>query len=247
MDESILPLWRTVSQQLVKEIDEGRLVPGKRLPASRDLANQLGVNRNTLLRAIADLQSKGLLRTEKGRGGTFVAENAISYRLGARTRFEENILQLNYAPIRKILAVRDLPATPSIAKELNLETEATVTLVSLLGQASHIPLNFGHHYFATERVPGISDAFHELGISSTVIPTIAAALYLVGILDFQRGEIRVHTRPASKVEARTLKIPNSEHVLEVEAVNINADKEVLMYSQTAFPGSRVKITFDPVG
>lgn len=247
MDDKSYPLWRSVGQQLVKEIDQGGLKPGKRLPPSRELAEQLGVNRNTLLKAIAHLQEKGLLRTEQGRRGTFVSENAISYRLGARTQFEENILRLNYTPIRQILKIEHLEATESIASELDIEAGDSIVLVSLVGQADRIPINFGLHYFAAKRVPRIAEAFERLRTSATVVPTIAAALNAVGVLDFKRGEIRVRTRRVSKAESRILKMPDTEHVLDVEVVNIDMEGQKIMYSQTAFPGSRVKIIFDPTG
>lgn len=54
-------------------IQEGAIATGSRLPASRDLAKELKVSRNTVLAAYEQLQSEGYLQTRTG-SGTFVCE-----------------------------------------------------------------------------------------------------------------------------------------------------------------------------
>jgi GntR family transcriptional regulator, transcriptional repressor for pyruvate dehydrogenase complex len=54
----------------------GLLAPGSRLPAERDLADELGISRSTLRQAITTLVQSGLLVSHRGRGGgTFVADS----------------------------------------------------------------------------------------------------------------------------------------------------------------------------
>jgi GntR family transcriptional regulator/MocR family aminotransferase len=53
-------------------IQEGSIVTATRLPASRDLARELGVSRNTVLAVYEQLQSEGYLETRTG-SGTFVS------------------------------------------------------------------------------------------------------------------------------------------------------------------------------
>jgi DNA-binding transcriptional regulator YhcF (GntR family) len=56
----------------------GRLKPGERFPALRDLAQELGVNHNTVRAAVAKLEAEGLLETRHGTG-TFVASGAAAH------------------------------------------------------------------------------------------------------------------------------------------------------------------------
>lgn len=59
-----------VVTQLTRAIELGRLLPGDRLPAERELATQLGVSRVTLRDALGDLEATGLLeRSARGSGG----------------------------------------------------------------------------------------------------------------------------------------------------------------------------------
>ena len=59
-------------------IAAGRLQPGERFPALRDLAAELGVNHNTVRAAVAKLEAEGLLETRHGTG-TFVAADAAAH------------------------------------------------------------------------------------------------------------------------------------------------------------------------
>ena len=59
-------------------IAAGRMRPGERLPALRDLADALGVNHNTLRAAVAKLEAEGLLERRHG-SGTFVAPDAAAH------------------------------------------------------------------------------------------------------------------------------------------------------------------------
>ena len=68
------PLFRQLYAELRQGILAGRLRPGDRMPASRALAEEYGVSRNTILAAFDQLLSEGYLVT-RGGSGTFVADN----------------------------------------------------------------------------------------------------------------------------------------------------------------------------
>ena len=65
-------LYLQVAEQLRTKIEDGELIPGIRLPASRVLAKKLNVNRITVVNAYAELEAEGLVVSRKG-SGTFVA------------------------------------------------------------------------------------------------------------------------------------------------------------------------------
>src|SRR5207244_12367738 len=59
-----------VAAEIRRAIANGEAKPGERLPPARDLAAVLGVNTNTVLRALRDLRDEGLLEFRRGRGIT---------------------------------------------------------------------------------------------------------------------------------------------------------------------------------
>jgi GntR family transcriptional regulator len=63
-------LYEQVAAEIRRAIADGEAKPGERLPAAKDLAAVLGVNKNTLLRSLQLLRSEGLLEFRRGRGIT---------------------------------------------------------------------------------------------------------------------------------------------------------------------------------
>ena len=68
--EPNVPLYEQVAADIRRAIAEGEAKPGERLPLAKDLATVLGVNTNTVLRALHVLRNEGLLEFRRGRGIT---------------------------------------------------------------------------------------------------------------------------------------------------------------------------------
>lgn len=67
--DSAFPLSRQISTYLEELIRRGHLGPGARLPATRTLARELGVNRKTVEAAYDELRARRLVTMRAGRGG----------------------------------------------------------------------------------------------------------------------------------------------------------------------------------
>lgn len=63
-------LYEQVAAEIRRALADGEAKPGDRLPPARDLAAVLGVNSNTVLRALRLLRAEGLLEFRRGRGVT---------------------------------------------------------------------------------------------------------------------------------------------------------------------------------
>jgi GntR family transcriptional regulator len=104
-----LPLHDQVAAQIRRAIADGEAGPGDRLPLAKDMAAVLGVNKNTVLRALHVLRDEGLLEFRRGRGITV----AGTPQRGAVLRQARSLIQFarqqGYGRDEVIQIIRDLP------------------------------------------------------------------------------------------------------------------------------------------
>ena len=77
--EHKFPIYLQVMEAIRKDILAGRLKPGGKVPSVRELASQLGVNPNTIQKALSELEREGLLESART-SGRFVKENSEATR-----------------------------------------------------------------------------------------------------------------------------------------------------------------------
>lgn len=80
--ESAVPLYRQLYEQVAARIRSGALAPGERLPATRELAGLLGLNRTTVSAAYELLEAEGLIAGQVGRGSFVTGQPAVASTLG---------------------------------------------------------------------------------------------------------------------------------------------------------------------
>lgn len=72
--DSTSPIWVQLVAEFSRRIVVGEWAPGSRISGVRELATDLGVNPNTAQRALAELERRGLCRSERT-SGRFVTED----------------------------------------------------------------------------------------------------------------------------------------------------------------------------
>lgn len=80
-----VPVYRQLIDQVRAGIASGSLTPGDQLPTVRQLAVDLAINPNTVMRAYRELELGGLLETHQGTG-TFIANKKIERNAADRDR-----------------------------------------------------------------------------------------------------------------------------------------------------------------
>jgi GntR family transcriptional regulator len=86
-----VPLYRQIIEQVKFAIARGKLGPGDRLPTVRQLAVDLSINPNTVIRAYRELEIEGVLETHQG-SGTFVSTRKPDIDRLERQRMLDQIL-----------------------------------------------------------------------------------------------------------------------------------------------------------
>jgi GntR family transcriptional regulator len=92
---SAVPISRQIAEQIGTLCASGTLRPGERLPSVRELARELAVNQNTVLRVYERLCGEELLEMRHGQG-TFVAGRGSKRLLAAhRARLVDELRQIS--------------------------------------------------------------------------------------------------------------------------------------------------------
>ncbi len=80
-----VPVYRQLIDQVQAGIAAGVLAVGDQLPTVRQVAVDLVINPNTVLRAYREMEIRGMLDTQQG-SGTFIADKKIEYSKVERER-----------------------------------------------------------------------------------------------------------------------------------------------------------------
>lgn len=73
-----VPLYRQIIDQVLGGIASGTLAPGHQLPTVRQVAVDLSINPNTVVRAYRELEIRGVLETQQGTG-TFISQQKVKH------------------------------------------------------------------------------------------------------------------------------------------------------------------------
>ena len=229
-------LWRQIQGALEQEIASAQRAPGSRLPTEAELSARFAVNRHTVRRAMEELEARGLIRVEQGRG-SFVAEDVVDYRLGPRTRFSEIIRRQNREPGGRILRVAEIEADASLAEALGIRRGRGVIAVDRLALADGRPVVLGTHNFPAARFARQPELLAEN-------PSITAALAACGAPDYRRMVTRITARLPTPEEAELLQQSRNRPVLVTEAINTDPQGAVVDVTHGRYAAGRVQLVVE---
>lgn len=230
------PLWLQVEHAIQRAIRAGKLKPGERLPGEHQLAEDLGIHRHTVRRAIESLGGRGLLEVRHGLG-TFVAAGPVAYRVGGRTRFTDNIEAAGSVPSARVLRSETAPATEELAENLALDPGALVASLELLRMADGVPILIARHYVPADRFPDFAKRFDSI---QSITKTFAS----YGVVGYRRRATRLAARRPTPQEAADLGQPRSAPVLVWGSVNADVEGRPINYDSSVFAAARVSIVVD---
>lgn len=141
---SPVPLYFQVSQQIEHAISSGQLGPGARLDNEISLAEQFGLSRPTMRRAIQELVDKGLLVRKRG-VGTQVVHGQVTRPVELTSLFDD-LARGNQAPRTTLLVNETVPATEAVSQFLDVGIGSDVLHLRRLRFANGEPLAILENY-----------------------------------------------------------------------------------------------------
>ncbi|MBM3144141.1 MAG: GntR family transcriptional regulator [Chloroflexi bacterium] len=151
-DETSIPIYVQIAENLLSQIEAGELSPGDRLPPERELSQKLGVNRLTVRRALQKLELQGLLTRRQG-AGTFIAEPKIEQRAEVIISFTKGMQRRGFIPGAEIVRFEKQNAEKAVAEVLRLSASESVYCIFRLRLINQEPVLLERLAIPAERFP----------------------------------------------------------------------------------------------
>ena len=230
--------WETIAASLRRDIVQGRLTPGEKLPNEATLALRFEVNRHTLRQAVQSLVQEGFLRVVQG-SGTYVRELVLDYALQKRTRLSQNLAAAGESAERQLLGHEQVRGG-EWARELRQGAGSKALLLHTRACVRGRPVNLSSAAYPLPRLAGMVEAFRAHG-------SITAALAALGVPDYTRARSVVSCRLPTGAEADALARPATQPVLVVRYVNVDAAGAPVEAGCTLFACDAVQLTVEHEG
>lgn len=224
-------LWHQVEEAIARDIADGVLPFGAQLPTEPRLTARFGVSQFTVRQAIANLERRGLIRAEQGRG-TFVHHGVLIYPISERTRFARDLIDQGLDPGGELLFETVVPAGADIGDRLRIPAWQSVVHRRGIGKANDLPIELADVFVPLNRFPDFPRIRAQ---HATYTATFAAH----GIKDYVRASTLIEARLPTEHEAHLLRQRKSSPVFVVTRVDADLDGLPLLFGQGLWSSERV--------
>jgi GntR family histidine utilization transcriptional repressor len=224
--------WEDIRAEVLRRIRARDWPPGALIPGEEALAEEFGVARATVNRALTALAEAGVLERKK-RAGTRVAELPVR-----RARLEIPVIRLDViarglAYDFKLLMDRMGPAPVPVTARLGLPEAARMRHLETLHLAGGRPFVLETRWLNPAVLPGPSPDFSALSANE----------WLVTHVSLVSGDIAFTAEAASPREAEVMGVANGTPLLVAERTTHGTGGPVTWVRLAHAPGHRVQMVF----
>jgi GntR family phosphonate transport system transcriptional regulator len=210
-------------------------MPGDRLPSESRLAEQFGVNRHTLRRAVDELVSAGMVKRFHGIG-IFVSEKQIDYKLQSKTRFTQTLHDLGMSTDCDVVRNAVIEAPNGIADALGLQPRSNVLWLETLRYADEVPLCLISHFLPFSPFGESLDDYRGGSLHEVLTGQFGS---------LRRRESLVTAVVASEEDAKMLRVMPGQPVLRVKSLNVlEKGGAPVEYAITRFRADMIQLRID---
>jgi GntR family transcriptional regulator len=157
-EDSAMPIYQQLEEQLTLSIQEGKLKAGATLPAERYLAEMLGISRTTVQRCYNTLRQRRLVEGH-GRLGTIVQPDGarLSPGMDRLKGFTQEMQELGRQPSTRIVD-HAIVCDRQIASIFGLSSTSRFLKLVRIRYGDEIPLSYENAWYSLEAAPFLEKA-----------------------------------------------------------------------------------------
>jgi GntR family transcriptional regulator len=228
-----------LKELVVEQIEHGSWLPGDRLPSEAELCERFGVSRTVVRQALTELVHEGHIVREQGKG-SFVAQPKISEGLVQRlTGFHEDMAQRGLRPTSKVLRQEVVPASPALARYLEVEPRSELIVIDRLRYVRGEPLVLVTTCIPRQLCPQLLDVDLQHRSLYDVLRQEA------GIV-ITRGQRWIEAVAATARQASLLAVRKGAPLIRLESVSYQADGIPVEYYDAIHRSDRARFEVDLV-
>lgn len=229
------PLFLQVQKDLASKIQAGVYPAGEKLPNELLLAEQYGVGRITVRRAISELADQGLLVKRQGKG-TFIREHRIFRKIEHTTSFTEACKMNGLTASSQIIVHEVLPLPSDAFAESEMFTGEAMLHIQRLRLANETPVSIEDNFYSLPRLDFLLSEDLE-----------KASLFKIfrahGIQTPAFANSYIETAKASLSQASLLSIPVGDPLFLFHEEALDEDGNRLFVGNQHIAGSRYRFYY----
>lgn len=229
--ESGRPRHEQVSEWLRACITAGEFEADARLPSESELGRMFDVSRITVRRALATLESDGLIYRRQGLG-SFVAPPKLPQGLVRLTDFAQDMRRAGLEPSSRVLRHAMEPAPSPAARALGIEVGSQVMRLDRLRYGDSRPVALDHTWlppFYAQLIEG-HDLTHE---------TLYRILETEYEIPVTRGRYRIDAVAADPEIADVLNLDPGQPLLRIERTSFTTGERPVYYQHRFYRADRI--------
>ncbi len=231
--DSPVPLYVQIKDYIRLNIQNGIYAVNERIPSERQLAEQFGVNRLTVSKALSELTQEGLIYSSVGKG-TYVSPAKIDQALQSLTSFTEDMTSRGQTASSRVLYSGVEPANEEVAKALSILTGVEVVVLHRVRMADALPIALERSHIIYALCPGILEN-HDFSRES-----LYQVLRKEYHLRLTHAHQSIEAQTAGEDEQAALEAEPCTPILRIARVTYNDSEQPIEYVRASYRGDRYK-------
>jgi GntR family trehalose operon transcriptional repressor len=156
--------YLTIHNDIVQQIEEGKIAPNSLLPSEHELKDRYNTSRETIRKALNLLSQNGYIQKVRGKGSIVIKSTKVDFPVSGLVSFRELADKMGQKPVTTVHELSLIKPEPYIMKQLNLSGKDHVWQVFRVREMGGEKVILDKDYLNKRFVPSLTKEICEHSI-----------------------------------------------------------------------------------